>query len=195
MKDALIILALTWASLWWTPDQQGHALFEQGAYAAAAAAFEDPMWQGAAWYRAGNFKQAVASFSRRETAEAFFNKGNALVMMGNYHAAARAYGEALEKQPDWKAAKENLELAKARAKLTEAKGGDLGEQQEGADQVIFDRDQKKGEGEDTEVAGEKAMNQAQMQALWLRRIKTNPADFLKAKFAYQLQTGGEEESK
>jgi Ca-activated chloride channel family protein len=28
-----------------------------------------------------------------------------------------------------------------------------------------------------------------MQALWLRKVTTKPADFLKAKFAYQYQSG------
>jgi hypothetical protein len=30
------------------------------------------------------------------------------------------------------------------------------------------------------------LSDAQLQALWLRRVQTNPADFLRAKFAYQL---------
>ncbi|HIE98204.1 MAG: hypothetical protein ABGZ53_25045 [Fuerstiella sp.] len=33
------------------------------------------------------------------------------------------------------------------------------------------------------------LSDSAMQALWLRRVQTKPADFLKAKFAYQLATG------
>ena len=30
------------------------------------------------------------------------------------------------------------------------------------------------------------LSDAQLQALWLRRVQTKPAEFLRAKFAYQL---------
>lgn len=118
MKPLVAILAVSWAGFWFTPDQQGRRLFYRGEYAEAAKAFHDPMWQGIAWFRAADFKQAAAAFSRRETPEAFFNQGNALVMAGQYDAAIAAYSKALEKRPNWKDAEENRELAKARAKLT-----------------------------------------------------------------------------
>ena len=189
MKSALALLAFTWAGLFFTPDQQGRRLFDRGEYAEAAKAFHDPMWQGVAWFRAGDFKQAAAAFSRRETPEAYFNKGDALVMAGQYDAAVTAYDKALEKRPDWKEAVENRNLAQARAKLTENKGGDLGDQGEGADEIVFDQDQENPEGQDTEVTAEQALSQEEMQALWLRKVKTKPADFLKAKFAYQYRLG------
>ncbi len=191
MKTIFFALALSWTSLWFTPDQEGRRLFDSGKCAEAAKAFHDPMWQGAAWYRSGNFKLAAAAFARRETPEAFFNKGNALVMSGSYDAAVEAYGKALDARPGWEEAKENCDLAMARAKLREQKGGDFGDQQEGADKVVFDRNEKNPKGQDTEVAGEKAMNSEQMQALWLRKVTTKPADFLKAKFAWQYQEAGE----
>jgi len=31
------------------------------------------------------------------------------------------------------------------------------------------------------------MSDASIRALWLRRVQTKPADFLRARFAYQLQ--------
>ena len=31
------------------------------------------------------------------------------------------------------------------------------------------------------------MSDEQVRALWLKRVQTQPADFLRAKFAYQLQ--------
>lgn len=192
MRPLVAILALSWTGLWFTPDQQGRRLFDRGQYAEAAKAFHDPMWQGAAWFRAGDFKQAATAFSRRETPEAFFNKGNALVMVGQYDAAIAAYDKALEKRPNWKEAEENRELAKARAKLTENTGGELGDQREGADQIVFDQNKENPQGQETEVAGEKAMSTEAMQSLWLRKVTTKPADFLRTKFAYQYQaeTGG-----
>ncbi len=187
MRVTLAALACTWAGFWFTPDQQGSRLFDRREYAEAAHAFHDPMWQGTAWYRAGDFKQAAAAFSRRESPEAYFNKGNALLMSGNYEAAITAYDRALERRPDWKAAIENRELADARAKLTEAEGGDMGDQKIGADEIVFDQGKENPEGQDTEVAGGESVTEEAMQALWLRRVSTKPADFLKAKFAYQFQ--------
>lgn len=183
---ALSVAVITWAGLWLTPDQQGQRLFERKEFAAAAQAFHDPMWQGAAWYRAGEFEKAAQAFARRDSAEAFYNQGNAQVLLGKYDAAIASYDRALEKRPDWKEAVDNRALAAARAKLVEQKGGDMGDQQIGADKVVFDKDAKnKDEGQETEVAGGKALSDQAIQALWLRRVQTRPADFLKAKFAYQ----------
>lgn len=189
MKAWLAAAAVAWAGLWFTPDQQGQRLFEAGDFKGAAEAFDDPMWQGAAWFRAGEFKKALAAFSRRETDVGFYNKGNALLMLGQYDDAADAYRQALDQRPGWKEARDNLELARARAKLTEAKGGDFGDQRLGADKVVFDKDKDNQAGQDTEVAGDEASSSLTMQSLWLRRVTTRPADFLKAKFAYQLQVG------
>lgn len=189
MRVLIAMLAVSWTGLWFTPDQEGYRLFKHKEYAEAAKAFHDPVWKGTAWYRAGDFKSAAEAFSRRETADAFFNKGNALVMSGKYEAAIEAFHQALAKRQGWKEAEENLLLAEARAKHMAQKGGNLGDQQEGADQIVFDRKQKKTEGQDTEITGEKAMNSEQMQSLWLRRVQTKPADFLKAKFAWQYEKG------
>ena len=118
--------------------------------------FTTPMWQGIAWFRAADFKQAAAAFSRRETPEAFFNQGNALVM-AVLSSRPSSFSPA-KKRPNWKDAEENRELAKARAKLTEGRGGDLGDQREGADKVVFDQNKKDPQGQETEVAGDKAMS-------------------------------------
>lgn len=181
---ALFVVAITWAGLWFTPNQQGQRKFERNEFAAAAQTFRDPMWQGAAWYRAGEFEKAAQAFSRRDSAEAFYNQGNAHVMLGKYDTAIANYNRALEKRPDWKEAVDNRALAAARAKMVEQKGGDMGDQLIGADKIVFDKNAKN-EGQETEVAGGKVLSDQQIQALWLRRVQTRPADFLKAKFAYQ----------
>ena len=185
MKNFAMAAAITWAGLWLTPDQQGARHFDRGEFHAAAHAFQDPMWQGAAWYRAGEFEKAAQAFARRDTAEARYNQGNAWLMRGKYEAAIASYDRALAKRPDWKGAQENRELAAARAKLIERAGGDMGDQKIGADEVVFDNKAKQNEGQETQIAGEQAVTDASVQALWLRRVQTKPADFLKAKFAYQ----------
>lgn len=185
MKAFTMALAIAWASLWLTPDQQGARHFDRGEFTEAAQAFLDPMWQGAAWYRAGEFEKAAQAFARRDTAEALFNQGNAWLLRGKYEAAIASYDRALTKRPDWKKARENRELAAARARQVAQKGGDMGDQKIGADEIVFDNKAKKNEGQETQIAGEQAVTDASVQALWLRRVRTEPADFLKAKFAYQ----------
>jgi Ca-activated chloride channel family protein len=184
MKTFVLIAVITWSGLWFTPDQEGRRHFQRGEVTEAAKAFRDPMWQGAAWYRAGEFEKAAQAFARRDTAEAYFNQGNAWLMRGKYDTAITCYDHALEKRSGWKEATENRALATARLKMTEATGGDMGDQKIGADKIVFDK-KAKNEGQDTEVAGGKALSDQEMQALWLRRVQTRPADFLKAKFSYQ----------
>jgi Ca-activated chloride channel homolog len=185
MKIVAMTMAIAWAGLWLTPDQQGARHFDRGEFAEAAQAFQDPMWQGAAWYRAGEFEKAAQAFARRDTADAHYNQGNAWLLRGKYEAAIASYDRALSTRPDWKEARENRELAAARAKQVEREGGGMGDQKIGADEIVFDNKAKKNEGQETQIAGEQAVTDASVQALWLRRVKTKPADFLKAKFAYQ----------
>jgi Ca-activated chloride channel family protein len=184
MRIFALIAVITWSGLWFTPDQQGQRQFQRGEFAGAAKAFRDPLWQGTAWYRAGEFDKAAQAFARRSSAEAHYNQGNAWLMRGKYDVAITCYDRALEKRSGWKEAIENRALAAARLKMIEAPGGDMGDQKLGADGIVFDK-KAKNEGQDTEVAGGKALSDQEMQALWLRRVQTRPADFLKAKFAYQ----------
>jgi Ca-activated chloride channel family protein len=190
MRALAVIATLTWAGLWFTPDQQGRRHFERGDFLAAAEVFQDPLWQGAAFYRAGEFEKAARAFARRDTAEAHYNQGNAWLMNGKYEDAIASYDRALTRRPGWQEAADNRDLAAARLKMTTVTGGDMGDQKIGADKIVFDKNAKS-EGQDTEVAGGKALSDQEMQSLWLRRVQTRPADFLKAKFEYQQAMKGE----
>lgn len=194
MKEFFIILAATWNSMWFTPDQLGQRYYEHGEFDKAAEYFQDPFRQGVALYRAGDFQKAAKIFARIDSAEAQYNEGNSLLMQGDYQTAIVRYDEALKKRPDWLAASENRALATARKEMTTAEGGDMGDQKIGADKIVFD---KKAEniGQDTQVEGDKALSDKEIQALWLRRVQTKPADFLKAKFAFQQTVTSAEEVK
>lgn len=191
MKTLAAILALSWTALWLTPDQQGQRAFDQGDFKQAAAAFNDPMRKGVALYRAGEFKQAQAVFSRLDSAEAHYNRGNCLIFLGQYNDAVASYDRALSRRPDWPEATENRRIASLRAEALKNEGGDMGDQKIGADKMVFDK--KKEGGQDTVVDGDKPADNNSMQDLWLRRIQTDPADFLRNKFAYQQQFGEEGE--
>lgn len=174
--------------LWLTPDQQGRMHFARGEFAEAADTYRDPMWQGVAFYRDGEFEDAAQAFSRRDTADGQYNQGNSWLMKGEYEKAVTCYEKALEKRPDWQDAVDNKALAAARAALLSQEGGDMGDQKLGADKIVFDK-KNKNEGQDTEVDGGAALSNKEVQAMWLRRVQTRPADFLKSKFAYQQAMG------
>ena len=187
-----VLAGVSWSGLWFTPDQLGQRRMKRGDFAAAAEAFRDPLWQGVAWFRGGEFAKAEQAWARVATPEAEYNRGNCLVMLGKYEAAVGRYERALELRPDWEAARINRDIAAARARLLTRQGEDRGDQTLGADEIRFDQGPKSG-GQETQIEGEPTLSAAEMQALWLRRVQTKPADFLKAKFAYQLAAGAREE--
>lgn len=176
---------LGWRDLWLTPDQHGRLLMSGNRPAEAAKAFRDPLWRGVALFRAGEFKEAAQAFAARDTAEGAFDQGNALVMLGQYDDALKRYDRALALRPGWAAALNNREIARIRGERKKTQGGETGNTDDKPDEIVFDKT-KKG-GEDTTVEGEKPMSDEQVRALWLKRVQTQPADFLRAKFAYQLQ--------
>ncbi len=185
--SCMLVLASTagWMGLWFTPDQQGQRLMEREQFEAAAETFREPMRQGVAWFRAGEFKKAEQAFAREATPEAEYNRGNCLIMQGKYDEAIERFDRALELRPNWEEAETNRAIAVARAKAVEQKGGDMGDQQIGADEITFDKKENTG-GQETETQGDQPLSDSAMQALWLRRVQTKPAEFLKAKFAYQM---------
>jgi len=192
-----VALATTWADWWLLPDQQGQKLFDRGQFAAAAESFEDPARRGAAYFRAGDFENAAAVYGRIPTAEAAYNRGNALIMLGRYEEAIKSYGQALKLRPEWVQAEQNRSIAQARKELLappESDDGGTGGQLE-ADEIVFDetgRVNKSGQ-EQVIDAGE-ALSDEEMRAVWLRRMQNDPADFLRARFSYQLYRDEQQES-
>jgi Ca-activated chloride channel homolog len=162
---------------------------ERQRYAEAAKRFRDPLWRGVVLYRDGQFKEAAAAFARADTPEAAFDRGNALLMHGKYSDAITSYDRALHQRSDWREAQANRALAEARRRMLHPPKDDAGGTggQLEADEIVFDdRPQQSGDSQEVEVVSGGKMSDEQLQALWLRRVQTKPADFLRAKFAYQL---------
>jgi Ca-activated chloride channel family protein len=193
---AIIVLATlntsctpNWQDLWLTPEQQGERLSADGDYAAAAQRFTDPMRVGAAWYRAGEFERAATAFCQRTSADAHFNRGNSLIMLGLYEQAVAAFDLTLEQRPDWQPGLDNRAIAVARlARLAppEDDAGGTGGMLE-ADEIVFDTTGRvnQAQGEET-IEDDADLTDIQLRELWLRRVATRPADFLRARFAVQL---------
>jgi Ca-activated chloride channel family protein len=192
MMMAIWIVVLGIWGWFWTPDQWGDRLMRQGDFAAAAEAYEDPMRGGVALYRAGAFEDAASSFGRVKTADGFFNQGNALVMRGLYDDAVGAYEKALALRPGWPEAMENQRLARIRGERVRQEGGEMTGGMMEADDFVFDSGSDRAEAQETQMDGGEPISDEALQEMWLRRVQTKPADFLKAKFAAQVQIGDAE---
>jgi len=104
--------AIEWKDLWQTPDQQAQALLQDEKFEAAAAKFEDPEWRAIALYRAKKYKQSAEALEGIESADAWYDRGNALAKSGDLKAAANAYEQALKIDKMHEDAKFNLNLVK-----------------------------------------------------------------------------------
>jgi Ca-activated chloride channel family protein len=175
---------LRFADLWLTPDQQGRYWMEHDDPAKAAEHFEDPVWKGIAFYRAGDWENAILQFGRVDTAEGWFNLGNAYARSGDNEEAVKAYEEALSRHPEWPEAQENRALVAALIPPPEPEA----DQDEAADpnmkpdEVKFDEKGKKGKEGKIE---QEMLTDEQKAEMWLRRLQVTPADFLCRKFAAQ----------
>ena len=184
--------AFEWADLWFTPDQQGQRLMDRGEYQQAAGKFKTPERIGAALFLAGDFEAAASVLGRSSSADAHYNRGNAFVMLGDYEAAITAYRDAISKRPGWSEAEQNLQIAilrkQALAPPDDDYGGTGGQLE--ADEIVFDQTGRVNKSSSTEVidAAQQQQGEDAMRAMWLRKVETRPADFLAARFNYQLAT-------
>jgi tetratricopeptide (TPR) repeat protein len=76
----------------------------------AARLFRDPLWQGIAYYRAGDYRAAARLFQQLKTPLARYDLGNALVHLGDLEGARAAYRQALAMDPGLTDARHNLAL-------------------------------------------------------------------------------------
>lgn len=179
-----------WRNLFLTPDQRGRILLDRDQPAAAAEAFRDPLWRGIAQFRAGDFKSAAQAFAALDTAESAYDQANALVMLGQYEDAVKRYNHALALRPGWPDAITNREIARIRGERKKLEGGVTGDTESKPDAIVYDKTKKGGEDTTVQEPG-KAMSDEAVRALWLKRVQTRPADFLRVKFSYQLQSAAE----
>jgi len=174
----------SWLDLWLTHDQQGRYYFQRGDYQKAADKFDDPLWRGLAFVRAGQYDNALNAFALSDSAEAWYDQGDALANLGKYPDAVQAYEQALARRHPWSEAQENLALVQSFSPKEKGKDKDKEQQQEippnlRPDQMKFDNKAKKGTKVQAQLGPEK------MADVWMRNIQTTPADFLRRRFAIQ----------
>ncbi|WP_339800219.1 VWA domain-containing protein [uncultured Marinobacter sp.] len=124
-------LAWEWADLWQRPEQRAEALIDADP-GAAADKLRDPLWQGTARFRNGQYDQAAEAFARgtgsglppAQQADAWYNRGNALIHAGKTEAAIEAWQQALTLDPDHDNARYNLELVEQQQENSASQPGE-----------------------------------------------------------------------
>jgi len=189
---ALTIGSLRRGNFWIKPDRCGDALMRQKKYAEAAKAYTDPYRIATAQYRKGDFETAAKTFARVPGAVGAFDRGNALLMHGQYDQAIASYDRALGFRKNWKEAEDNKALAIARKAKMDASSKNREAEQTNAytpDKVVFDQKGNDRQDQPKDLA-EGEVSDEELRATWLRRVQTTPGDFLRAKFAYQAAKEG-----
>ncbi len=185
----------TWREeyFWQTADQRGFDDYQQRDYASAERRFQNSQWKAAACYRRGDFSCATEIYTMTDGAEAAYNLGNSLAhsrKAGSLTGALASYQKALSHHPDWSLAKHNQRviaelLIVQNSKKKSADEGEPGEPNETPDGTIVDDKAK--HGKPGKVSIEKLDPNA-IEQLWLRNVKTDPAAFLRLRFAAEQAT-------
>jgi Ca-activated chloride channel homolog len=191
-----LVLSLIWLlfiydqgfnRLFITADQLGYRHYEKKNYLEAAKNFENTSFKAASYFRAAEFKKAKSLYQNLHSKEDIYNLGNVYVMLGDYDNAIESYERALQIDPNFKEAEENLLVAKARKILKEPENdgkqgiGDMYDMQ--PDEIVYDNTE--GKGEDDTRSAQKDVQKGNPS--WLDRLHTGPKDFLKNKFRYQYE--------
>ncbi len=116
--------ASLWSRMWRTPDQRGQALLQQGDAAGAAQTFADPQHKAHAALQAGDYAGAAQTLSGIDTAEAHYNRGNALAHAGDLPGAISAYEAALKHNPQHTDARHNRDVVAEALKKQKEKDQD-----------------------------------------------------------------------
>ncbi|OWV82909.1 hypothetical protein ATY81_13570 [Rhizobium sp. R72] len=173
--------AANFADIWLTPDQQGRLAFTRGNYDDAASHFRDPMWRGVALYRAGKLAESIDAFATVDSAESWYNQGNALLFLSKFEEAVAAYRRALEKRKDWPEASANLAIAET---LVASQKKDEQDQPQDPnqkpDQVKFDDKGKKGKAGQVDVT-------EQTSEMWMKNLQVSPTELMARKFAIEAE--------
>ncbi|QXP85378.1 VWA domain-containing protein [Methylococcus sp. Mc7] len=144
--------ALDWQGLWKTPDQRAAEAFEAGQFDRAAAGFRDPAWKSAAEYRAGKYEEAAESLEGLDSADAAYNRGNALAKSGKLQEALEAYKHAERLAPDDEDARHNREVVEQALKQQE-------QQKQQSDSKDPDQEDKDGQQQEPNGGGKDSQEQ------------------------------------
>lgn len=191
-----------WFDLWLTPDQQGEWYFRQGDYLEAAKHYEDPFYQGVAYYYGAEFALAHSAFLQADSERAQLYAANALARQREYLAARRLYQQLADEAHDpsvRQSAAHNYqvmcgivdEINRASESYTGTPDGPVHSRELPKDEPhTADGAKETVDGSlmtrETLTADQILANPAQAEK-WLGRVESDHGDFLHAKFRLQLQ--------
>ena len=211
---------VSFIDLWLSKDYQAQQLYDEDSFEQAADLFSDPIRKGVAYFKGGNFDEAIKAFSQDTTAMGAYNLGLAYYKNGNYAAAEMAFGKAIEMNPAMEDAKKNQTLMQQmtpginKVNPEDAKESDVTEQAQntenkspedlsGGGQEATKEDMEKERLEETvntDVRKGKELDevpddfesgkQDNTQKILMRKVDDDPALFLKRKFAHQAKKNG-----
>lgn len=153
-----------WDDIWKRKDQQAWQALARDDAAMAAALARDPALSGEAWYRGAEYQNALDAWSRADSADAHYNRGNALAHLGEYDAAIEAYDEALALEPEMADALHNraiVEQMKEQQEQQQQQGeqGESGESDSSADRQEGESPQEGESQEGQQQAGDQETQQ------------------------------------
>jgi len=208
-------------NLFLTKDYQGQMAMNEGNYAEAAELFEDPLHKGTAWFKAGEYKKAIAAFSQDSTAQGFYNLGTAYLKAGNYNAAYNAFYRsqmvdssfnqselAINSVQQW-FLNQNDEMAALSDTIVDALfekmientntnedlgggGQEANEEQMQEERMMEEAESEVHAGEEDELPEEfEISEEMNARKVIIRDVKEDPSEFLRRKFEYQLKKRNE----
>ena len=152
--------AMDLQQLWLNQNQQAQQQLQQGNAQQAAELFNNPEWKAAAQYRAGQYQQSIDTLQGINSAEALYNKGNALARLGKTQEAIAAYDEALKQQPKHEDAEYNRNLLKQQEMKIQDK--DQEQDDESNQDSQGDNQQQQGQGQQSDQQSSEQQQTEQM---------------------------------
>ena len=151
--------AIEWIDLWRTKDQQGFEALQQGDTERAASLFEDPDWKASALYRDGQYEDAEAAFSEISTTDGKYNLGNTLAKQGRLKEAVDAYAEALKLDGNNEDAAFNKKLVEDELKKRQQNQDQQNQDQQNQDQQNQDQQKQDQQSQDQQNQDQQSQDQ------------------------------------
>ncbi|WP_321284371.1 VWA domain-containing protein [uncultured Vibrio sp.] len=197
-----------WWDLWLTPDQQGQRLFNKQEYLDAAKHFSDPLRKGTAYYYASEFELAHSAFLQMQNDPSeevrdfgLYNAASALARQREY-LAARDLLKSLAKKPTLSQAlrpdvEHNLKVIGGIVEdINQMSESQAGTEQEMSTELGDNPQTAEGAEEQTSqemmiketLSAADILGNQEMADKWLKRVESDPKDFLRSKFQIQLNS-------
>lgn len=190
---------LSWDDLWYTQDQRGQKLYDQGDYLKAAETFENLRWKAHAFYMAGDYKLAKNYYLRIDDLSAKLGVGASLAQQKEYVAARRWYQNLLNEYPENEVIQANLALmvkiikdinqfgegqSKSHERQSSKELGERPQTSEGVKKIV-----EQAQVIEETLSAEEILSSPELNEQWMSRVDSKLVPFLANKFYIQLEQG------